>query len=265
MSDAVASDLLNEISDRGWTLSHSPPPYSEELSLPALPRRPPVYSLLILDFKKHDRESLAGLHEIVASLRRKFVAPVFGRPGDAARESDSLALREALAAAGGELLPPSVDIGHRAREVLTIRPNLASDWIRWYRLHREIEHRAEDAVRALVNHATKPGSLELDVDRLLKGAGMSPRSARYWLAHALLPPPGAWARGSRLLQVLLALQRDPELDDHDAALATGYGSSEALSNAMFRYFAHGVPKGRRIFGLEPRFRAFDQRFVRLRS
>lgn len=244
---------------RGWRLSHSPPPYVEELPLPAPPYRPRKYSLLILDIESFDCGADQGLHGAVARLRRKFVMPVFGRLREGS-DADRLAFRDALANAGREFLSQEDRIGTRAREVLTIRPHLASDWLRWYRLHREIGPRQEDAVRALVTTSNP-----ISAERVLGAPNISARSARRKLADALLPPPAAWARANRLLLALLALQRDPELDIYHVATAIGYSSSEAFSNAVFRYFAHGASKGRRLLGLERRFREFDRRYSRLRS
>jgi AraC-like DNA-binding protein len=256
MSSVLA--LLDGIAERGWVLSHSPPPYAEELPLPAPPRR---YSLLILDIEAHDRGAAEGIHDVVGSLRREFVMPVFGRPGEAIPDPGLLALRDTLAAAGAELLPSGASILHRAREVLTVRPNLASDWLRWYRLHREIGPHTEEAVRALLNDGGKPCS----VDEVLAPAGLSSRSVRRYLADAALPPAGAWVRANRLLGALFTLQRDPEHDVYDAAIEAGYLSSEAFSNALFGYFGHGAPTGRSLLGLERRFHEFDQRFAQLRS
>lgn len=182
--------------------------------------------------------------------------PVFGRSGERAADSDQLKLRDATARAGGHFLAGADNIGRRAHEVLTIRPNLASDWLQWFGLHREVGPRQEEAIRALVKHSTVPRRAE----QILEKANVNPRSARRWLADASLPPPGAWARASRLLCALLTLQRDPNLDVYDVAIEAGYSSSEAFSNGLFRYFGHNASNGRHLLGLEERFRQFQNPF-----
>jgi len=261
----LARDALNEsITARGWKLWYSPPPYTDELPLPRLPRLPQYYSLLILDVAAaHPTEAFEGLDGVISGLRRKFVMPVFVRFAGTTTDSCTPALRNGIATAGAELLLPGESIGRRAHEVLTVRRNLASDWLGWIRLHRPLGRRYAAVIRALVNHDhTGPFT---SVDQILREAELAPRSARRWLEQAGLPRARAWPRASRLLRAQLALQQDPDLDVYDAAMLFGYSSGESLSNAMFNFFGHGAERCRDVWGLERRFHEFEHRAGRIRS
>lgn len=254
----LLSEALAEVAARGWALSYSPPPYEKELRLPAPPYRPRSYSLLILDIPTTGQHTAECLRPVVSTFRRKLVVPVFARPAGAATLGDLLRLRGALLAAGAEFLPPGDQIGSRARDVLTLRSNLASDWIGWWRLHEPVGPLAEMTIRALVNYTGNFNhTAEVPhVDEILELAEVNPRSARRYLKEAGLPPPRAWALGTRLLRALLNLQRDSDLDVLDVAIAAGYSDPEYFSNALRRYFGHGMPEGRDLLGIEGRFHEF---------
>lgn len=182
--------------------------------------------------------------------------PVFVRPtSGGGMNPDALEVRDAVVEASGELLLPGTAIHQRAVEVLTVRRDLASDWVGWLRLHRELGSRQEEVIRTIVSHSAGWPSAE----ELLREHGISSRSARRWLAGAALPPPRAWHRASRILRALLNLQRNVELLVHDVAVGLGYAGTDSFSNQTFRYFGHTTRKGRRLLGLERRFQAFEMR------
>lgn len=222
--------------------------------MPRPPRRPPGYSLLILEVRQVE-DDLPGLCETIQGLRLRFTMPVFMRPVRATVDSDLLKLRDAAFEGGGELLPPGTDIHGRAREVLTVRRDLASDWLGWLRLQGDLSPQVEEVIRALVTRSDHYRSSE----ELLADHGMSSRTARWRLKAAGLPSPSPWLRGSRILHSLLRLQRNPGLSARDEALRLGYAGADSFSNQMFRYFGHSAERGRQRLGLERRFHEFGRR------
>lgn len=243
--------LPDTLRHSGWTLSYSPPPYDIEKPLSGVRCRPEGYSLLLLDGPAGDAEGV-DLQRGIWRLRGAFAMPCFVR-FDCVDTATKQGHRATVIAAGGEILPATEPIRKRALCVLTQRRDLASDWIRWLRLRQELGWRQEATIRALVRHS---GEFRSSSDALA-ASGIDDRSARRWLRSAALPAASAWFYASRVLLALLRLQRDPELTVSEIALQLGYSGPDTLSNQMFRYFGHGAEKGRRVFGLEARFRAFE--------
>lgn len=172
---------------------------------------------------------------------------------DSVDDTIAQGLRAAVIAAGGEVLFAADSVHERARYVLTQPRDLASDWISWLQLRRELGWREEAVIRAIVN---TPNGSRSSTDTLA-AAEIPPRSARRWLNAANLPAPSAWFYGARILRALLRLQRDPALKVDELAVQLGYSGADTFSNQMFRYFGHGATKGRSWLGLEPRFHAFE--------
>jgi hypothetical protein len=245
--------LVDTLLDPNWRLLHSPPPYVEELLLPVAPRFPRRYSLLILDVPGINVDR-AALQFAIRGLRRSFAMPVFVAFNPAG-DTTARGLRAAVISAGGEVLPRSQALRDRALYVLTQRRDLASDWISWIRLHRQLGPREEGVIRALLS----PSDDFRSSTDALSAAGFADRSARRWLAASNLPAASRWFHAGRILRALLRLQRDPDLMVHEVPIQLGYSGADTFSNQMFRYFGHGAKKGRSLLGLEPRFQAFEAR------
>lgn len=168
----------------GLPLLQVPPPYEEVLGIPEGAAVHPFSALVLRPRRDLDRASLATT---IANLRRSYVMPVVVWHLPSGSAAVSFRRAEWIRKAGGEPLPAEEEpTGDRLRELLSVRSDLAGDWLGWLKLHRTLEVKAEATIRTIIEHSADHAS----VTGLLRDRSVPPRSARRWLAGCLRRGPG---------------------------------------------------------------------------
>lgn len=231
------------------------PPYGEERPLSDHREDPPPGSLAILDVEPNSLHDGAGrrLGPLVRDLRRDLAVAVLVRSVPAEREGLPTATAMTLIRAGAAAwVFPGADPVEVAWRTLPYPRDLAGDWIGWMRLHGPLDPRAAAYLECIIREASDYRS----VVKLLRGYGISPRTARRVLAAERLPPPGRWLRAARLLGSQLSLQRDRGLTLNAVAFSLDYAEAASYSNQHHRVFGVSAGTGRKLLGREWRYAAF---------
>lgn len=131
------------------------------------------------------------------------------------------------------LVAAGTDLATELRLQLCAASDLATPLVEWLGL---LTPSPPSQVTKIIRDMIAGDQASSSLGDLLDHLGLRERTVRAWFAASLLPSPGQWFSLTRVLPVVMRLQREPEVPLLTAAIESGYSDHSALVATLRRRF-----------------------------